>query len=215
MTQQTGLRQRKKQQTAQALWAAAIGLFLEHGFENVTVAQIAAAVDVSRMTVFNYFPTKEDLALHPVEAHVGDAARIVRERPAGQPPVEALRRAFLTGLAERDAATGLSDAPNVLAVRRLLRDTPSLAHRALRLVARDRELLAAELAGPDTEPDVLARVAAAQLVGVREELIAENVRRLLDGENADAVHPEARAAAEAAFTMAAHGLHRFPGRGED
>jgi AcrR family transcriptional regulator len=203
-----GLRQRQKQRTAQSLWETAIGLFLKHGFENVTVAQIAEAVEVSRMTVYNYFPTKEDLALRPIEDHIGEAARTVRERPPGQSPVEALRHAFLTGLDARDAATGLSDAPHVLAVRRLLDETPTLADRALRLTARDRALLAAELTEPGRHdnPDVLARVKAAQLIGLREELVAENVRRLLAGESADTVYPDARAAAQAAFDLTAHGL---------
>lgn len=215
MKQSTGLRQRHKQRTAQTLWEAAIGLFLQQGFENVTMAQIAQAAEVSRMTVYNYFPTKEDIALRPIEDHIGDAATAVRTRAPGQAPVEAVRDAFLAGLDAHDAATGLSDAPNVLAIRRLLRDTPALTGHALRLAARDRDLLAAELTDPDhrsDRPDVLAQVQAAQLVAVRNELIAENVRRLLTGESADTVHQDARTAAQAAFDLTAYGHLRQPPR---
>jgi AcrR family transcriptional regulator len=211
VTEHIGHRERKKRRTAQALWETAIALFLEHGFENVTVAQIAQAADVSRMTVFNYFPTKEDLAMRPLEEHVGDAAKVVRERPEAEPAVDALRRDFLARLAARDASTGLNDAPAVLAVRRLVRDTPALADRALSLAARDRDLLAQALADEGAHVTALHRVMAAQLMGAHEELVAESVRRLLAGESADAVYEQARTLAEAAFDQVANGLRARTG----
>ena len=56
-----GLRERKKRQTRDAIAAAAMELFQARGFEEVTVADVARAADVSEKTVFNHFPTKEDL----------------------------------------------------------------------------------------------------------------------------------------------------------
>src|ERR1700754_5119358 len=56
-----GLRERKKRQTQEAIAGAAMELFLEHGFDAVTVADVARAADVAEKTVFNHFPTKEDL----------------------------------------------------------------------------------------------------------------------------------------------------------
>ncbi|GAB3989365.1 TetR family transcriptional regulator [Actinoallomurus acanthiterrae] len=191
------------------LWSTAIDLFVERGFDNVTVAQIAAAADVSKMTVFNYFPTKEDLVLRPMEEHVGEPARVVRDRAPGQSAVAALRDAFLAALAERDAATGLNDFPGVLGVQRLLIDTPSLAQRALALGHRSRQLLGEELARCTGSADVLAHVAAAQFIGARETLVARNVRRLLDGESADDVYPEAVADAESAFDLLETGLRDY------
>ncbi|MCC3769853.1 TetR/AcrR family transcriptional regulator [Streptomyces sp. UNOC14_S4] len=205
MTAQPGLRERKKIETTRRLFSTAVELFLEHGFDNVTVAQIAAASDVSKMTVFNYFPTKEHLVLRPMEDHVHDAAHIVRERAAGETPVAALRRAFLAALDEHDASTGLNDAPDVLGVCRLLHETPALAQRALALTQQSRDLLAAELPGPP----VLAAVTAAQLIGAREALSAENLRRLLAGESADAVHPDAVADAKRAFAFLETGLRDY------
>jgi len=58
-----GLRERKKRQTREAIAQAAMALFVEHGFDAVTVADVARAADVSEKTVFNYFPAKEDLVL--------------------------------------------------------------------------------------------------------------------------------------------------------
>ena len=54
-------RSRKRLATRQGISDAATRLFFERGFENVTVDEIAAAADVGRMTVFNYFPRKEDM----------------------------------------------------------------------------------------------------------------------------------------------------------
>ncbi|WUN46715.1 TetR/AcrR family transcriptional regulator [Streptomyces sp. NBC_00306] len=65
----TGLRERKKQQAYRAISDGAIALFLEKGFEAVSVAEIAAAADVSKPTLFRYFPAKEDLALHRFADH--------------------------------------------------------------------------------------------------------------------------------------------------
>ncbi|WBQ08046.1 TetR family transcriptional regulator [Kribbella sp. CA-293567] len=73
----TGLRDRKKQQTHEALSQAAIELFLKRGFDQVSVADIAAAADVSKPTLFKYFATKQDLALHRIADHAGEAARVV------------------------------------------------------------------------------------------------------------------------------------------
>src|SRR5690606_15324625 len=124
-----GLRERKKRQMYQWLSDTAIGLFLEKCFEQETVAAVAAAVDVSKPTLFRYFPAKEDLVLHRLADHEGEAGRVVARRPAGSSPLEALRCHFLDGLARRDPVTGLNDDAEVLAFHRLLYGTPSLLAR--------------------------------------------------------------------------------------
>ncbi|MEV5707373.1 TetR family transcriptional regulator [Actinoallomurus sp. NPDC052274] len=212
MSDQLGLRERKKLETARTLWETAIGLFLEHGFDDVTVTQIAAAANVSKMTVFNYFPAKEDLVIRPLEPHVDEPARVVRDRARDESAVAALRRDFLDALARRDPSTGLNDTPGVLGVQRLLRDTPALTQRALALGRRSRRLLAEELARSTGSGGVLVDVAAAQLIGAREALVDENVRRVLGGESADGAYPDAVADAERAFDLLEAGLRGYGAR---
>lgn len=201
------LRERKKLQTAQRLWRTAIELFVERGFDHVSVAEIAAAADVSKMTVFNYFPSKEDLVMRPLAEQAGGPAGAVRTRADGQSALDAVRVHFLAGLEEHDPATGLSDDEAVVQVVRLIFATPALSVRALALAARADELLAAELAAqcPGGEP-LIAQVAAAQLLGVRRALVQANQQRMLAGEPVAAVLPEARENAVRAFAFAERGL---------
>src|SRR6266568_4122887 len=107
MNEPTGLRERKKRRTHEAISNAAIELFLRHGYDQVSIAQIAEAAEVSRRTLFAYFPAKEDLVLHRIEDHRTESARVVRAHPRA--PLSALRAYFLDGLDRRDPITGLCD----------------------------------------------------------------------------------------------------------
>jgi AcrR family transcriptional regulator len=75
-----GLRERKKRQVRQRISDVATAMFLVHGFDNVTVAQIAAASEVSQQTVFNYFATKESMFFDRTEPMISAVADAVRER---------------------------------------------------------------------------------------------------------------------------------------
>ncbi|MEU0803604.1 TetR family transcriptional regulator [Streptomyces sp. NPDC005970] len=215
MSGETGLRERKKQRTYRTISETAISLFLRHGFDQVSVADVAAAAEVSKPTLFRYFPTKEDLVLHRFADHEDEAGRVVRERPAGQSPLAALRQHFLTGLERRDPVTGLSDAEGVLAFHRLLYGTPSLVARLFDYVSRSEAALAAALGVAPTgggEPDDLTpRLAAGQIIAVQRILALDNWRRIDAGATADEVHPGAVAAADRAFAMLRSGLAPYAG----
>jgi AcrR family transcriptional regulator len=90
MTQGPGLRERKKERTRREIAEAARALFGERGFDAVTVAEVAAAAEVSEATVFNYFPTKEDLFYSGLEAFEAMLLDAVRERPPGESALAAL-----------------------------------------------------------------------------------------------------------------------------
>src|SRR5579883_3285950 len=107
MTETIGRRERKKRETRQAIAAAAMRLFTERGYDHVAIAEIAEAADVSVNTVFNYFPTKEDLFFDrqlEVEEHW---SQIVRQRAPGESALTALWRAYLESLARHDPYSGL------------------------------------------------------------------------------------------------------------
>ncbi|WP_412075899.1 TetR family transcriptional regulator [Streptomyces xanthophaeus] len=207
MDNTTGLRENKKLRTRRRLAATALELFLERGFDAVSVADVAAAAEVSKPTLFRYFPSKEDLVLDRFADHQDEAARIVRERPPGQGPVGAVHAHFLAALDRRDPITGLCGHPDVLAFQRLLYSTASLESRIALYSAREVELLAAVLEAESTPP-LTARLAALHLVTVRQELGRENWRRIDAGRSADEAYPAAVADADGAFAMLADGLDR-------
>ena len=196
MVEPTGLRARKKERTRDAIADAAISLFLAHGFDEVSVADIAAKAEVSKPTVFRYFAAKEDLVLHRIADHHGEAARVVGDRGPGVEPMAALHRHFRAGLDSRDPVTGLNDHPQVLTFHRLVFTTPSLAGRLVRYTLDNEEALAAALGG-----DITARLRAAQVIAVQRVLARTTWQKLVAGRTADAVYPEAVADADRAFAL--------------
>src|SRR5882757_6738555 len=186
MIEPTGLRARKKARTRDAIADAAISLFLAHGFDQVSVSDIAAVAEVSKPTLFRYFPTKEDLVLHRFADHQGEAARVVRDRRPDEAPVTALHRHFRAGLDRHDPVTGLNDHPAVLAFQRLVFTTPSLAGRLTRFMLDDEEALAGALG-----PGIGGQLAAAQILAVQRVLARTNWQRIAAGRTARDVHPEA------------------------
>src|SRR5215831_5156904 len=92
MTEHLGRRERKREGTRRAITEAAMKLFLERGFDDVTVAEVAEAADVSVNTVFNHFPTKEDLFFGAEETSEATLARLVDDRQPGEPVIAFLRR---------------------------------------------------------------------------------------------------------------------------
>ncbi len=205
MTDELGLRERKKLRTRAAISTAAITLFLERGFDAVGVAEVARVAEVSKRTLFAYFPSKEDLVLHRFADHETDAADVVRARRPGQGPLAALREAFLRGLAEREPVTGLCDAPEVVAVFRLVTGTPALVARLAEFVSAGEAALTAALTEAGVPaPD--AELAAAQIAAVRRLLSTANMDAVAAGIPAERRHPDAIAAADRAFGLLSSGV---------
>ncbi|WP_309062574.1 TetR family transcriptional regulator [Streptomyces sp.] len=198
---ETGLRERKKRRMYRTVSDTAIRLFLERGFDAVSVAEVAAAAEISKPTLFRYFPAKEDLVLFRIADHEDEAARVAGQGPT---PVEALRRHFLDGLQRCDPVTGLNDDPEVLAFHALLYGTPALVARLYGYLERSEDRLAEALGG-----GLDARLAAGQVIAVRRILAQENWRRIAAGERIADVRADAVAAAERAFDVLAATLSRL------
>jgi AcrR family transcriptional regulator len=184
-TQPSGLREHKKQQTRQAISDVATGLFLERGFEAVTIADIAAAAQVAKMTVTNYFPRKEDLALDLQEAFIGSLARTVADRADGESALTALRRAFFDAVKDQDPVIGFAG----LAFVRMIVDSPALTAR-LRDFHDLREQALADLLTTETDAtadDITPRAVAAQLGAAHRVLFTETIRHTLDGDSPDQI----------------------------
>src|SRR5215213_8267981 len=144
-----GLRERKKSQTRQAIADTARRLFLEHGFEAVTVAQVAREAEVAEKTVFNYFPTKEDLFYGRLEEFEEELLDAVRGRESGTAIIAAFRdfvtrqRGALQLQDEEEATKRIRD------INRVITDSPSLLARERQVFDRYAESLA-ELIAKET-----------------------------------------------------------------
>jgi AcrR family transcriptional regulator len=118
----TGLRERKKQQTREAIHRAAMKLFAERGFEATTIADIAAAADIAPRTFFSYFASKEEAVFPKFEMAYAEFDRAMTERPAGTTALEALRE-WIVQAAEKY----MGDVDVHRVEMRLRRESPAVA----------------------------------------------------------------------------------------
>jgi AcrR family transcriptional regulator len=126
----SGLRERRKQETRQAISDIATRLFVAHGFDEVTISQVADAAGVAKMTVTNYFPRKEDLVFDRAETVIGHLAEVVAARKAGESMLAAIRRDYAAAVARADVTLGLSSP----AFARMVADSPILTTRELEML---------------------------------------------------------------------------------
>ncbi|MFC9684084.1 TetR family transcriptional regulator [Streptomyces sp. NPDC056948] len=164
------LRERKKQRTRDALLRAALELFATRGYDETTVDDIAAAVDVSQRTFFRYFAGKEETAFFVPRLAEGLVVQALRVRPPGEAPLEALRRAVLESWDTiNEAVEEIVPIDLHLRVYRVIESTPALFAAHLRRSAELEEQLAriiAEREGLDVDADPRPRIVVALFGGV-------------------------------------------------
>ncbi|WP_431042152.1 TetR/AcrR family transcriptional regulator [Streptomyces sp. P1-3] len=184
-----GLRERKKRQTRQHISDIATGLFLERGFEAVTIAEIAEAAEVSVNTVYNYFPAKEDLFFDRQEEKVQHLSRVIEAREVGESAARAVLR-DLRGSLEEGTSDGLR--PEFRRFMRVIRESAALTAR----VTVIHELICHEVdatlrretgAGPD---DPLPRLVASQLSWVASVVHSSVIRLIAAGRDPEDVARE-------------------------
>lgn len=175
-----GRRERKKAHTRQVIADAAARLFAQRGYEQVTVSDVAREADVADQTVYNYFPTKEQLVTDREEAISDRLCGLIRGRPAGVTPAAAIRDYVLKIVADIRTIP-VEIWPGEIGCLAAMSPT---VHR-LTLELADR--LAATLAGVITErggvPSGVARLEGIALAGVFQIIISEAGSRTRDGQS--------------------------------
>jgi AcrR family transcriptional regulator len=205
-----GLRERKKEQTRQLIAETAWRLFADRGFEHVTVAEVAHQAQVAVATVFNYFPTKEDLFYHRLETFGAQLVDAVSARTVGEPVLVAFRRHLLgsAGLLAQVEAGDPQALERLRTVNRVVAASPALLTREQQAITRTGDalaaLLAAEVGGPPG--DLGAQVAANALVGVQRALVDYTRRRVLADEEPARLAGDVRRLAQHAVALLEHGL---------
>jgi AcrR family transcriptional regulator len=209
-----GLRERKKEQTRQLIADTARRLFAERGFEAVTVAEVARAAHVAEKTVFNYFPTKEELFYSRLEAFEEELLDAVRERAPGE-SIPAAVRGFLMGqggvLAMRSPGGDEEATEQLRTVTRVITESPALLARERQVFASYAEALAALIAEETgaRRGAIEPQVAANALLGAHRALIDYVRARALAGAPASQVAREVRARAKRAFDLLDEGLGEY------
>jgi AcrR family transcriptional regulator len=218
VNEQAGLRERKKQRTRELIAAIARRLFAERGFDRVTVSEIAREAEVAEKTVYNYFPTKEDLFYSRLEAFEEELLGAIRDRPAGQTVVEAFRGFMLAprGIYARlEAGEARAAQEELRTITRVVTESPALLAREQQVFARYTDSLATLLAKEtgarvdDVEPWVTANA----LIGVHRSLIDFVRKRVLAGaDDRPRLARDLRAQAKEAFARLEQGWGEYAPR---
>jgi AcrR family transcriptional regulator len=215
MTTELGLRERKKQRTRQLIADTARRLFAERGFEAVPVSEIAREAEVSEATVFNYFPTKEDLFYHGLEAFEEELLANIGDRAPGESVISAFGR-FVTVPRGLLAARDPEQVEHLAAITRTITESPALLAREQQIYAKYTHALAQLLASEtgaspgDLEPWVVART----LVGLHQGLVDYSRREIIGGARNPTLARRVRRQAERALELLANGLAGYGTRAE-
>jgi AcrR family transcriptional regulator len=202
-----GLRERKKQRTRELIAETARRLFVERGFERVSVAEIARLAEVSEKTVFNYFPTKEDLVYWRLESFEEELLAAIRDRQPSETVLDAFSR-FVTQPRGLLAADDPKVIERLAGVTRMITDSPALLARERQVFDRYTATLAAALAQETgaAEDDVEPWVVANAMMGVHRGLVDFSRRRILAGVRNPELGREMREQARRALSALERGL---------
>jgi AcrR family transcriptional regulator len=161
-----GLRERKKRMTRQLISDTATGMFLEASFDEVRVADVAAACGVSEKTVYNYFPTKESLIFDRFEDMEADVRRALGPDAPASSPVDAIVAVVVAELQRMfDSLDGVGGPFDFKMIRRfteLVQQTPALRAAQREMMERVVQVAAEAMAGragvnpDDPEPQIAA-----------------------------------------------------------
>ncbi len=209
----TGLRERRKQEARQVISGVAMTMFEAQGFDAVTISQVADAAGVSKMTVTNYFPRKEDLVFDRAELIIASLAEAVATRAPGESLLTAIRRDYAERIAVGDVTLGVPTET----FAEMVRDSHVLTSRGREIEHLREQALANAIAAETGVDDPRQRIVAALLASVHRVLFEEGSRRVLAGEPRDEICQALAAAADQAFdllepSLGGYGVRRDDGR---
>ncbi|MFL6076339.1 MAG: TetR/AcrR family transcriptional regulator [Mycobacteriales bacterium] len=206
-----GRRDRKKRQTRDHIAGTALALFAERGFEGVTVAEVARHADVAPATVFNHFPTKEDLVYRGMEDFEAAIVDAVRTRPPGRSAPAAFA-AFLAGTSGLLRASDPDEIERLVTISRIIAGSPALLAREQQIFDHHTETLAGVLAAETgAEPtDITPWVVANALLGVHRAVVGLARREVLAGRRGPALARAVADQAAAALAVLERGLAGYP-----
>ena len=199
-----GLRERKKRAARETIAATARRLFAERGYDAVTVAEVAAAANVSEKTVFNYFPTKEDLAFAGREEGIARFVAAIRERPHDQSVLDAFRA--MTGTVLDVFVAGGDE--ELLAVARIIRGSTALQERLTvgwESGAAAITAAVAEASGA-AEDDLMPAIVARTLWFTHRSIFRDALTGLLAEDDRDELVTRLKATADRTYDQLAAGL---------
>ena len=198
-----GLREQKKQATRRHIADVATGLFALRGFDNVTVAEVAEAANVSKMTVFNYFPRKEDLFLDRHADRIAELQQVITDRAPGESVVTAMRRYHHELLAAGHPLSGAIE--GVVPFWQVLRASPALVSRTHEQAAEIQDALTETLAG-QTGDATRSRLVAALLTAAVTSIFGIAVARMLAGDDVSDVRRDQVGVIDQAFDLVERGV---------
>jgi AcrR family transcriptional regulator len=207
-----GLRERRKQETRQAISNIATQMFVDRGFDEVTIAEVADVAGVAKMTVTNYFPRKEDLVLDRAEAIERHLADVIAARASGESMLAAIRRDYAAAVARADVTLGLSSP----AFAGMILGSPVLVGRVREMLDRREQLLGDAIAAETGTDGPEQRLVAVLLASVHRVLAAEASRRSLEGQPREQICAVLADAATRAFdllepSLGSYGIRPEPG----
>ena len=206
----SGLRERRKQETRQAISDIATMMFVKHGFDEVTIAQVAGAAGVAKMTVTNYFPRKEDLVFDRADAVVRHLADVITGRAPGESMLAAIRRDYAEAVARADVTLGLSSP----AFAEMILSSPVLVSRAREMLDQRERALGDAIAAETGTDNPQQRLAAALLASVHRVLAAEASVHSLAGQPREEICAVLADAATRAFDLLEPSLGSYGVRAE-
>jgi AcrR family transcriptional regulator len=189
----TGLRELKKARTRRLIADTAARLFAERGYERVAVSDVAREAEVAEQTVYNYFPTKEQLVTDREQQVQDRLCDLIRARPPAITPAAAIRGFVL------DAVAGIRTIPPEIwrgELGYLAAISPTVHRLVLELAERQAAALAAAISDTTIVAPEVARLQGIALAAVFQIIIIDAGQRTRDGQSQAEIADELRPVVE-------------------